>query len=197
MQNQKMIGLFAYNDKTRLYLFLFLVHFACLFGTVREAKSAELLLVQDEYKEIIQKYFSNYVLRNYDELSDYAKSYFRNRYSNLNPSLVCRDFDGNGFLDFALLLKSKGDRDGITVFVIFLQFDRNKFEKKYRLNIGIYQGDLFILPKETGELLENVEEPRKIKLKNAAVELVYFEKSSVAYYWSEKTKKFESIWTSD
>ena len=163
-----------------------------------ETYSYELSMNRIKFIKLIEQHFPRYVLRDIEELSPFARNYFKSHYPNFDPSLVHRDFDGNGFEDVAFLLRESKNKDYINIFVIFLQSSHEKFKMKYCLNIGANPGDLYIIPLESGSQIESFDEPRKkIKLKNSSVELVYFEKSSVVYYWDGRTKKFKSIWTSD
>jgi len=184
-----------------LYLALFILIMVLSFIFTAETKSMKLARNEIGYKELIQKYFPNYILLDIDELDPLAKEVFNEHYPNLNPSLVCRDFDGNGFLDFAVLVRTSKIKDGNTVFAIFLQSEPRQFRLEFNLNMEFYRNDVFILPVEAGEILKEtdaIEGPeRKVKLKNPAVHLIYIGKSAVAYYWDEKAKKFDSIWTSD
>ena len=201
MQNQKMIKVDNYKNPIILCFLLIAVFILFLFIYTTEAKSTKSVEDKTDYKELIQKYFPGYVLMDIEELDPYAKDRFRSYHPDLNPSLVCGDFDGNGFLDYAFLLRNSKDKKGTTIFTIFMQSKHSQFELEFCLNMGFYRNDVIIQRIEAGKILsqtKSIDEPKEdVKLKNAAVELAYFEKSSVVYYWDDKTKKFEEIWTSD
>ncbi|UCD83272.1 MAG: hypothetical protein JSU92_08065 [Deltaproteobacteria bacterium] len=154
--------------------------------------------------DVIEKFYPGYALIEVDELDSYAKDYFKKDYPNKSPSLIHSDFDGNGFLDFAFLLRNKKSKDAKTIFTIFLQSKKNKFNLAYYLNLEIYRDDVYIVPIEPGVLVSEVEccgdddkPTKKIHLKNTAVELFYVGKASVAFYWDSKKNYFDTIATSD
>ena len=200
MHYRKMIKVTYYWDYVKLCL-IFSIVSVFLFCCIPEAGTNKLVPNEIEHVDLIQKYFPDYVLMNIEELENYARMWFSRHYQNLNPFLVKRDFDGNNFTDIALIMRNSKSQKGNTIFAIFLQSDKGQYELEFRLNMDIYRDDVFIIPIEAGEIVKQtlaLDTPYKeVELKNPAVELYYFEKSSVVYYWDDKTKKFEEIWTSD
>lgn len=152
-------------------------------------------------RNIINEYFPNYTLKDMDGLDPVTRDYFKEHYPNSNPSVVHSDFDGNGFLDFAVLLQTLDSNGGKTMFAILLGRGRNQFNLAYNLDMGASLDYVYVIPIEPGKILtqtESIETPREnIRLKYAAVELVYFEKAAIAYYWDDKSKQFSSIQTRD
>lgn len=190
------------NKNSKIYrILLLVVSIISIFGSVVEAKNTGIIVNQNECVELIKRYFPDYALMEDRELTPLARDYFNKHYPKLTPSLVNADFDGNDFLDFAVLLRKGKGKDRITILAIFLRANQQRFELAYYLSLGVYGGDVYITPVESGKIVRQTESanvPReKVKLKNTAIQLVYFEKSSVVYYWDDKVKKFESIWTSD
>jgi hypothetical protein len=189
------------NRNTKIYGILLGIFIVFIAGSIIETKNASSTVSQNESTELIKKYFPDYVLMEIGELTPLARKYFKRHYPNLTPSFVRADFDGDGFLDLALLLRKARGKDRKTILTIFLHSNRNRFELAYYLSFGVYGGDVYIIPVESGKVVsqtESIDVPReKVELRNTAIELVYFEKSSVVYYWDDRMKKFESIWTSD
>jgi len=196
-----MIKRVNFKNNLILYFFLFVLFSVFLSSSNAEAKIARLVINQIEYEKLIQKYFPGYILMNIEELEPFARFYFERDHPNLNPALVCKDFDGNEFLDYALLIRTSKIKDGNTVFAIFLQSEHEKFKLEFYVKMEFYLDFVYIVPIEAGKTVSQTEAldapMKKVKLKNPAVHLIYSEKSSVAYYWDDKAKKFDSIWTSD
>jgi hypothetical protein len=200
MRTRKIIKLI--HKSTIIYcLFLFTGYINNIYSSSSKTISAEISINQIEYKELIHKYFPNFVLIDIDDLEPYARDCFRSYYPSLSPSLVYRDFNGNGYLDFALLLKNSKKKDDKIIFAIFLQINCRQFNLEFNLEIDSDYVDNYILPIKPGTILTESEAlpgpGKKVKLKYAAIKLIYFETSSVVYYWDDKTKKFKEIWTSD
>jgi hypothetical protein len=122
--------------------------------------------------------------------------------SDISPAIVIGDFDGNGFQDYAFLLRSIDGKlqHKKCYFVVLLQFANNKYDIINILEMD-YRNDIVIFPIKSGtsvEQTESIDNPiKKAILKNTAVELIYMGKGTIVYYWDNTTKKIESITTSD
>ena len=86
-----------------------------LFSFAMETHSYELSVNRIKFIKLIEQHFPRYVLRDIEELSPFARNYFKSHYPNFDPSLVHRDFDGNGFEDVAFLLRESKNNDYINI----------------------------------------------------------------------------------
>lgn len=202
MQKQ-MITLFNYAKLKAFRMFIFIFPFLFIVNAIVMAEDTSVRICGNhkEIKELINAHFPDYVLMDIDELDAFAKDVFKKHYPQSNPHLVCRDFDGNGLIDYALLLRNSKKKGKQTIFTIFLQSSHSYFKLAHHLNLEFYRDDVYIIPIEPGRLLSQTpatDAPSKeIRLKNAAVELVYVGKAALAYYWDDKSKSFATICTAD
>lgn len=192
----------TFNYKILLSFFILLSLFTMPYGISKVTSEDNKPISElNNIRNFIDKYFHNYEIMEIEGLDPFLQNYFRKHYPQLNPCIVYKDLDGNGLVDFGVLLKNLVGKKDRTIFAIFLHTNKNHFEPKYYQDMEFYRDDVYILPIESGSILkqtESIDAPYKeVRLKNAAIELVYFEKSSVAYYWEEGKKDFASIWTSD
>ena len=152
-----------------------------------------------EVEKIVTRYFPNYMIRDKSELSNYAEVYFMDRYKNCNPSITEGDMDGNGLIDYALILRNRVDNK--IVFVILIQNDKNNFQILYQKDLGSSGSEIFLRVIEPGEKISQTESfdiPKKeTTLENTGVELIVFEAAAIAYYWDKMSKSIQMIWTDD
>lgn len=150
--------------------------------------------------EVINKYMPGYKLITIDEYDSYTKKYFELHYPDKNPAIVCADFDGNGFVDLAVLIRDSSRKNSL-VFVILLQFANSKYVLNYKSDIGRDYCDLYITEVKPGEILTPFGSSDPVKnsiiLKKYAINLVCFGKTDVVHYWDDKKKQFDSIQTAD
>lgn len=155
---------------------------------------------QIELTTLLKKYFPGYTLMKTEEFDPYTKKYFEKKYPKSNPFFVIIDIDGNGYRDYILLIQNSSSVEIDRALVIFRQFKDRKTKLEFKQTIEGSQ-DVFILSVESGvKIVETnaVKGPEKsITLKNPAICLVYFEKSSVVFYWDNKNRRINSIWTGD
>jgi hypothetical protein len=113
------------------------------------------------------------------------------------PNCITADFDGNGFLDYVLTLRHGGNveimafqqADG--VFHHVLAFTRPDFTFREPLNVAVFR-----LP--PGRIYGpgfGDSKPTTVETKNASIDLVFLESSSVVLYWSNG--HYVEVWTSD
>ncbi len=109
------------------------------------------------------------------------------------------DLDGNNLPDYALFL-IKESNDG-SVFSFFLQTRTNTFKPYEIIRYERMMDYVFILEVKPNTLVKTTTAfdtgHRDVKLEYSGVELTYFGKASIVYYWDKIAKKFESIQTSD
>ncbi len=130
-----------------------------------------------------------------------TKAYVLAHFSKRNPSVVRADFDGDGHLDYAALLKS--EKSGVAKFVILLCSENEQCKKACDEDITSYAGEAFIKAVPIGrrvsqtEAIDTKDNPTPVRLSSTGIELTIFEKVTVVYYWNTKHKKIETIQTGD
>ncbi|CAB1059474.1 hypothetical protein D1BOALGB6SA_4236 [Olavius sp. associated proteobacterium Delta 1] len=153
----------------------------------------------EESSKLINEYFPNYDLLEYQDLDFFGKDCFEEYRSKYNPGIVNRDFNGDSLNDFAFLLKDVKSNSDDVIFAIFLKQSKDNYKLTINHDLKGYKGIVFILPVEPGKVLKETEavdtrKPRrKIKLKNAAIELWYCGKTTVVFYWNLELNRFDSI----
>ena len=122
------------------------------------------------------------------------QEYFTVTYHDSHPGCVNEDFDGDGIVDYALLLRTKVKGKNVERVVVL----KGKIEQSF---IPI---DLDDLKDRTGSFFIRYVPPGKIKewntdktivISRPAFELVLFEAASRVYFWQENELHF--IQTSD
>ena|SRR5215469_1733161 len=130
-----------------------------------------------------------------------AKAFILAHFPKHNPSLVHADFDGDGNLDWAVLLKA--DNSGAARFVILLCSADAHCKKANEENITPYAGEVYIRPVATGrhvsqtDAIDTKNNPSPVRLRSTGIELAYFGKAKVVYLWNPKHNKIETIQTED
>lgn len=153
----------------------------------------------EESTKLINEHFPNYDLLDYQDLDFFGKDCFEEYVNKYSPGIVNRDFNGDGLRDFALLLKDIKSNSDDVKFAIFLKQSKGRYQLTINSDLKHSKGIVFILPVEPGKVLKETEavdtgKPRrKLKLKNAAIELWYCGKATVVFYWDHELDRFDSI----
>jgi hypothetical protein len=171
----------------------------CFF--ISEASTLNTDSPKKEYLKLIKNNFPNYILLRIDDLNSFTKPYFKEHYSGLNPSLIHLDFNGDGHLDYAFLLRNKDSKDAKTIFAVFLNNGKGNYELIHQRKDDIYRDDTFIVPIKAGKIITETDsidkkEPlKKVVLNNYSIEYNVLGKGIVIFYWDEIVKKISSITT--
>lgn len=149
----------------------------------------------------ILKQFPGYHLLTMPDRDADVSAFLLRRSSKHNPSVVHADFDGDGHPDYAFLLKH--DVDGKAEFVVLLCSGDANCRIVYQLDVTGSIAEMYISPVATGSHVSQ-EEARETKgntpavtLHTVGIQVNYFEKAAVVYYWSKKTRKIEAIQSED
>lgn len=114
-----------------------------------------------------------------------------------DPSVIHADLDGDGKPDYAMLLKS--DTSAKAKFVVLLCDVSRPCRRVYEMDVtGDSQGTyLSRLP--IGSIVAPAEddESAPLKLRTNGIQLSYFEKAELAFYWDRKLKKIVELGTGD
>lgn len=149
----------------------------------------------------VLRLFPGYHVVSLKEFDPDTRNYLLENYPKANPSVVHADFDGDGSPDYALLLKNHAQR--VTKVVILLCPVTTACKKVYDLDVSQMPGIVYLRPVLPGARVSPMDDVdtnggvKRVKLRTAAVELNYFEKSSVVLHWNSARKKIEEIDTGD
>lgn len=155
----------------------------------------------DGIDKIVRDDFPGFHVLTVPERNSDAKAFIEAHFAKRNPSVVHADFDGDGQLDYALLLKDK--KSGTARFVILLCAEDEHCKKVCDEDITSYVGEVFIRPVPIGrrisqtEAIDTKDYPPPVRLRSTGVEVTYFGQAKVVYYWNAKHKKIETIQTED
>jgi hypothetical protein len=108
---------------------------------------------------------------------------------------VTADFNCDGKKDHSLILSEKGQIVLYTFMATDKGYKKEKLEVYGKDNGEAIEIGLELLKPGTYEYLEGDKEPPPANIKCTAIQLVYFEKAAVTYYWDRG--KFRSIQTGD
>ncbi len=130
-----------------------------------------------------------------------TRAFILAHFAKRNPSVVRSDFDGDGHLDYAVLLRNK--KSGVAKLVILLCPENEHCKKACDEDITSYAGEVFIKAVPIGrrvsqtEAIDTKDYPPPVRLSSTGIEVTYFEKAKVVYYWNTNHKKIETIQTGD
>lgn len=150
----------------------------------------------------VESVYPDYVIVQETELDRGMVDYLRQRDSagrDRSLTTVSADFDGNGLEDHAAIVRSKDHSDG--GFVIVLQTSKGEFRAVKSVMFRSVPDYVVLIRVEAGQEVkqtEAIEAPMKIAvLRHPAIELVYFEKAAVVFYWNPGKAGIADIATSD
>ena len=157
------------------------------------AQSADLQKVLSE--------FPDYHVLRLEERDNETRAFIRLHFPKTNSSVVHADFDGDGHLDYALLLRD--NRSGATKLVVLLCSTSPPCRNVYDLDLASDGPIAYVRPvpagsrvSETGAIDTGDSAP-SVKVGSTAIRLTYFEKAAVVLYWNKKHKKIEEVQTED
>jgi len=149
----------------------------------------------------IAKGFPGYHILTLNERDPELKTFILKHFPKSDPSVVRADFDGDGRLDYALLLKN--DKSQATKLVVQLCPTERHCHSVYELDLTGYSQSVYLRPASRGskvsetEAVDSTNRPSPQKLQSAGVELTYFEQAKIVLYWNKRLKKMEEVQTAD
>ena len=174
-------------------LLLFVTVIGCALGRVEHGPATDV-------PEMLKQFPGYHVVTRAERSAD-ASAYLLRHYSRTNPSVVRADFDGDGHPDYALLLKHDGSPNA--KFVVLLCSDAAQCRTVYELDVTASIAEMYLTPvpqesrvSPTGAI-DRSDDSAGVKLQGVGIQLNYFEKAAVVYYWSKRTKRIEAIETED
>jgi hypothetical protein len=172
-----------------------LIWLAFVFGISISSRAQDKHDVED-----VLKLFPAYHVLALEERDPETRTFLTQHFPKQNCSVVRADFDGDGAPDYALLIKA--DKSPTTKLVIVLCPANSGCKTAYQSDLSIDSSLVYLRPVPPGSHFSQTYGPdsdqtARVRLKAAAVELNYFEKSSVVLYWDPTHRKIAEIWTSD
>ena len=112
------------------------------------------------------------------------------------PIQVTADFNGDGKGDWAGLIRTRGGKIRLVAIYSTRQGYRHRVLQKdfgqagYPLRVSVHL-------QKPGRVRETptVNKPKTVRLRRPGISFIYFEKSSVVFYWTRG--RFAQLWTSD
>lgn len=149
----------------------------------------------------ILSHFSGYHVLTLRERDPETRAFIVRHFPKDNPSIVHADFDGDGQQDCAILLKS--NKSGTTKLVFLLCPAGNHCKSFYTVDVTSDFADIYIRPVPIGsrvsqtDAIDTLNPPAPLRLRAIGIQVTYFEKAKVIYYWNRKRKRIETIQTED
>jgi hypothetical protein len=145
--------------------------------------------------------FPGYHLLPLNERDSGTRAFFSQHFPKSNPSVVQADFDGDGHLDYALLVRSENSKT--TKFVVLLCSEDGQCRKVYELDVSAYSDLVYLRPAAIGsgvsqtEAVDSTNQSSPVKLKSTGIQVSYFEKGKIVLYCNRKLKKIKEVQTED
>jgi hypothetical protein len=143
--------------------------------------------------------FPGYHLLTLKERNSDTRAFILQHFPKANTSIVHADFDGDGHLDYAMLLKN--DKSGATKLVVLLCVSEAQCRSVYESDLTGYSEVVYLRSVAAGSRVSETEAAgtatSAVKLKTTGIQVTYFEKGKVVLYWNKKLKKIEEVQTED
>ena len=149
----------------------------------------------------ILSHFSGYHVLTLRERDTETRAFIVRHFPKNNPSIVHADFDGDGQQDYAILLKS--NKSGTTKLVFLLCSAGNHCKSLLTVDVTSDFPDIWIRPVPIGSRISQtdaIDTPTPappVILRSTGIEVTYFGKAKVVYYWNRKHKRIETVQTED
>jgi len=144
--------------------------------------------------------FPGYHLLTLKERDSDTRAFILHHFPKANASVVHADFDGDGHLDYALLLRN--DKSQATKLVVLLCSEDEHCRSVYESDVSAYSDSVYLRVVTKGSRLSQTEavdtnHTTPVNLKSSGIQVTYFEKGKVVLYWNKKLKKIEEVQTED
>ena len=185
---------YSFMRRQLLYGFVISVTslFCCAFAsTGRDAKAS--------IDAILGK-FPGYHLLTLKERDSDTSAYILQHFPKASTSVVHADFDGDGHLDYAVLLKN--DKSKETKLFVLLCSEDASCRNVYELDVTAYSDLVYLRPVKKVAAVSQTEAvgskgASQANLKSAGIQVVYFEKGKVVLYWDKRLKKIKEVQAED
>jgi len=173
------------------WLLLLSAVLTCFFGEpTSEAEAQERqTIVPDAVQVAIERFYPGSTLVVLNDLEEGLRQEFADGYPGRNPAFISSDFDGNGRLDYALLLLGKKSGRAIVRLVVLLHAPKGKFKAMSLEEISEFLESVFIRVRAPGKVQEH--DSKKIIITRVpGIERSFFEKSAGVFYWDGRRFRF-------
>ena len=160
---------------------------------------------RSDLEQVLHLFPDQHVLK-LEEFDEDTRAFVRSHFPKDNPSVIGGDFDGNGVLDYALLLKGdkvKGDKSSSLKVEVVLCAPDQQCRGVYHLDVSSYAGAVYLRPARIGshatrtDAVPTADGTSKGRLTLVGIQVVYFEKRKVLLSWNPKYKRIEEVQTGD
>jgi hypothetical protein len=130
-----------------------------------------------------------------------TRAFISQHFPKLNPSVVHADFDGDGNLDYALLVKN--EKLQVTKLVVLLCSEDGHCRTVYKLDVTSSSDLVYLQPAAIGSVasqtdaIDSTDHSSPVRLKSTGIQVTYFEQAKVVLYWNRKLKKIKEVQTAD
>jgi hypothetical protein len=144
---------------------------------------------------LLGTYYPNHRIVAIKDLNQDVQQYFREEYVDSDPGCIEEDFDGDGIVDYALLLRTDLAGKAVERFVVLKGEGKDRFTPINLIESHQRIGDSFLRLVPSGTVVRNSAGTETVTLNRPGFEIVLFESASRVYFW--ESGKFRFVQTSD
>jgi hypothetical protein len=164
-------------------LLIFLLCFLLL--PIKVASRVESEQLPEAIKSILNRRFPGW---RFSEVSSDVQQFFRERFPDARPNLIKGDFDGNGQMDYAMLIEhSNFDRSGAAFSHVVEKLAFLKRGARYKLyfldDYAPSNLELYLNLAKKGEVGRDFKTEKKFRYPNDSISVSYFEKAGGTYIY--------------
>jgi len=188
-EDQRLARTMILKQITWLLLFPAVLTFFIGEATSEAEEQEKQQIVPDAVQVAIERFFPGSTLVVLNDLEEGLRQEFADGYPERNPAFISSDFDGNGHLDYALLLRGKKSGRAIVILAVLLQAPKGKFKAMSLEAINEFLESVFIRVRAPGKVQEH-DSKKAIIIRVPGIERSFFEKSAGVFYWDEGRFRF-------
>lgn len=114
-----------------------------------------------------------------------------------SPTMIRADFDGNGFTDYAVLIKKSSEDGTDEIFTILMAYGGGRYAKAMESFFGSLSSDIYLgyLPAgaTVGADPGNIQASAAVVLPGPAVTLTVQGQTPDAFYWDKEARRFANL----
>lgn len=145
--------------------------------------------------------FPGYHVLTLNQRDSSTRAFISQHFPKLNPSVVHADFDSDGHLDYALLVRN--EKSKTTKLIVLLWSEDGQYRKVYESDVIMYSELVYLQPAPIGSVasqtdaFDSTDHSSPVRLKSTGIKVSYFEKGEIVVYWNRKLKKIKEVQTAD
>jgi hypothetical protein len=156
-------------------------------------------------RNLISMHFPAYSIVQGDDVEPDALASWEELSKSDLPGLVATNLIGNSDKEYAMIIESKSsDKPTSTLFVVAYcttSYNPDSCKFIFQQDISGYSGIVYLREIPPGETIRPTgaldSDEEETTLSHSAIEVAYFGKGSVAYYWDAASQEMKTITTSD